>query len=214
MKKIIALLLITTLFIRCGGSENELESTFNNIKNIEDRFELLNELDQGSHDFIDKILAMSKANDADSITIFSNEYPSPLTTQLLVQSAKSIRPQFPKMNRLDILYLVDFLDMGFLGKEYKANYFYKGLEGIDGTTALVNAKYLAKVAPKKIYIESEFKFNKEEEKWKLNLPSTFSFSEQILNKLWRKWEGDESSFILHVIEKGRVEVEFSTPLVY
>jgi len=214
MEKIVPILLSIFLLLGCGEkakhNPSELEEVFNKIKKIEEHHEMMNFLDKESHDFIDGVMAMSNSVDSDSITIFSNEYPHPLSTHILVESVKFLKPRFPDMNRLDVLHLIELLDIGFLGKENKANYSFKDVIYKTDDSATIEAKCLVKESPRKIYVGSDFKFTKEEKEWKLNVPSTFSYSEQILSKLFGKWKGDEASFIKDVIEKGRAEVKFST----
>jgi len=193
--------------VSCGGEEEAIKTTLNKIKNYDDAQIVIDLLDKESIDYFTEMAKTAASNDEMKTRNFCDFYPHPLASRYLLQTLALVssdeEPATP-VDLKDVIVIATLADFGPLGFENRNKYrFHEISESSDiEATAIINYK-----AGKNTYVQSKVIFHNEDDVWKINYPSTVSYFEKYLKKLYSQTGGSDRDFIQGVIANGGKEVK-------
>lgn len=195
------------LVVSCGGEEKAIKTTLDKIKNYDDAQTVIDLLDKESIKYFTEMAKAAVGNDEMKIRNFCDFYPYPLASRYLLQTlalASSDDEPATPVDLKDVILIATLADFGPIGLENrKKTRFHEISESSDyEVTAVLNYK-----AAKNTYVQSKVIFHKEDDVWKINYPSTVSYFEKYLKKLYSQTGGSDRDFIQGVIANGGKEVK-------
>ena len=179
LNKILFSLVLLFFFQSCGQTESAIKETFTKIKNHETWEDVLNNIDQSSHDYLTQIANLAITNDETAISNFCNNQKFPLSARYLIQAMAMMNEgeNENKFDKKDVLVIAALSNMGLIGIETKSKYSFHESEVSSNNVVSAVANYRVQSSPK-ISVQSRFQFSEEDGQWKLYLPSTFSYGEK------------------------------------
>lgn len=202
MKKVLFALAIITLF-SCGKNEEEIQNTFEalkvNIKEMKSE-NILSMIDEDSKNYFREVENQLRNKSEYKLEELGEKYKCPLKTRLLFQVLEQPDSVSVEERSIEELLLISqIIGMGILNPSNMDRIFFKNVEEVNNNTA--TAIIRIRTQPNSnTFITTKYIFTKEEDKWKINLPSTFGFDEKILNMQWKRSGGAARTFIEEYID--------------
>lgn len=204
---------ITAIFIFCTivscSKEAEKEAitdSFNNIISPESGTKVSDYLDQESIAYFSRIMDLAQEEPFQSGT-FLTEYPEcRYTTSVIIEIVRQFFRELEIDDKIGTaIFAARLLGAGPFGFEGKDKYSIYDFKKIGKDKAIVNVQI--KVSGN-TNILSEYHFNKENDRWKLDAPSTFKLIEKILAAKWRNIGGAEYEFAISYLKQTESESTF------
>lgn len=197
MKKVLFALAIVTLF-SCGKEKEAIQNSFETIKTTVQEMNsenLLDMIDEDSKNYFKEVENLLRNKSEFKLEELGEKYKCELMTRLLYQVMEEPDSISVEERSLEeMIMITQLVGMGMLNPANLDRFFFKEVEKVnnDKATAIIR---LRTQPNSNTFITTKYIFTKEEDKWKINIPSTFGFDEKILNMQWRRSGGPARSFI-------------------
>ena len=197
--KILTILSFLVFIFSCNSKETPIKTAF-----IEARYTAVEEgpiflkdhLDQESIQFLEDLGKYSRTESYDFIETFGESVNAPMSIMMLYSVANQHQAMLSGVENEVLMYIVaQFTKTGIYNNATSISF--KELEKEMEDTAY--AKIAIKAA-QNTYLETRYKFTKEEGKWKLNFPSTLRTSENLLKQQARKMRLSGRDFVQKVAQ--------------
>lgn len=202
------LISLCLVVMSCGdGEAGAMKTTLSQISNYDDAQTVVDLLDKESIEYFTEMAKAAQNNDERKTRNFCDFYPNPFASRYLIQTLAmiDIGEESAPLTLPNVIAIASLADFGPVGIKNRKNYQFSEVLSSTGRTATTTINYRV-VA--NTYVQSKVVFHKENEVWKINYPSTLSYFEKYLTKLYSQTGGTEREFINGVIEKGGKGVEF------
>ncbi|MGB3799058.1 MAG: hypothetical protein WA952_04540 [Lewinella sp.] len=186
------LLLCSTLlclsFFSCGGEGEQVFAKAESIfasRSLLDEDSLHHHFNANTVEFLTEVGELTAANNIPGLEALGERNQCPITTVLLGQAIQRIfSDSAENISASNVIVLMSLMDLGvFRNSEDLALKPYE-IGSVDENVATV--KVTVPTGYDNTKILTEYTFNKEEEKWKLDLPSTLKFHDNLFRKLNKK----------------------------
>ena len=201
------LLSFTFLFFGCVDSEEIFRKNFEALKNSDDLDEIISLLDEGSKEYFSELGKVAMKGKESEVDWFCNRTQVPFMSRYLIQFLGTVK-QVDSTATFDLRTVIQYArlgEFGLLGFNSKQRYSFKELDHVEGNQALTIFRVSANATTN---VTSRVQFNLEDEKWKINFPTSLSYAEKFLKKAWQKSGMAQREFVDDVLENGLSGVEF------